>query len=96
MFKLYRNSNIRRGKSCALQYIGETSSTIILGNDMGWGAKTTTIINGKVGIGIGTPNTKSDVNEKINTNRNYGGLNTLQFGSFGGTGDKIITWAGIM
>ena len=49
----------------ALQYLGGTTSTIVLGRNMGWGEIGTILLNGNVGIGTGVPNSKLDVNGAI-------------------------------
>ena len=78
----------------ALQYLGGTTSTIVIGRDMGWGTIGTIVLNGNVGIGTATANTKLDVNGAISSsgaiNANGNSLifpNTL-------SDYKITLWSG--
>ena len=46
----------------AIQYLGGTANTLILGRDMGWGTIAKTILNGNVGIGITNPSSNDFIN----------------------------------
>ena len=50
-------------------------------------------LSGNLGIGTATANTALDVYGKVNIN-NISGLNTPQFGNYGGSGDRLILWNG--
>ena len=39
-----------------IRYVGNTTNSLILGRDMGWGAISTIVLNGNVGIGTTNPN----------------------------------------
>ena len=42
-----------------IQYLGGSTNSLVLGRDMFWGAISSIILNGNVGIGVNNPSFKS-------------------------------------